>query len=122
MQGNPNTPMENKTFDSVTVSVPANSNFTNDSGVFSDMKNQIAIQVIDQIIPKSQFQAYAKEFAKESNSTKINSTRLSNNTAVFKDSSNMTLILIAGENQTVVIISGNQELGLEMAKSVKFNE
>lgn len=121
LPANANTEMKNETFNSTTISVPINSNFTEDSGAFIDNRNQIIIQVINQTIPESQLQTYAESFAEEANATLINSTGLPNNTVAFNGPSNETIVLVVGENQSVIVTALNQDLAFKIAKSVKFN-
>lgn len=121
MPGNENSEMKNETFNSTTISVPVNSNFTEDSGVFRDDRNGIIIQVTNQSIPTNQLSAYAETLAEESNLTLINSTGLPNNTAAFKGTSNETIVIVVGESQSVTIMAINQNLAIKIAKSVNFN-
>lgn len=121
MPGNENSEMKNETFNSTTISVPVNSNFTEDSGVFRDDRNRIIIQVTNQSIPTNQLSAYAETLAEESNLTLINSTELPNNTAAFKGPSNETIVIVVGESQIVTIMAINQNLAIKIAKSVNFN-
>lgn len=115
------TEMKTETFKSTTISVPANANFTEESGVYVDVRNQIVIEIVDQTIPESQSPSYAEVFADQGNITRINSTDLANNTMAFKGPSGETIIFVVGENQTAMIGAMNQELAFKMAKSVEFS-
>lgn len=102
-------------------SVPFSSNFTEESGTFVDVRNQIVIQIINQTIPKNQGNTYSKIFTKQFNATQINSTGLPENIMAFKPDQGRIIVLVIGEKQTAVIMTSNQDLAIKMAKSVKFN-
>ncbi|MBZ9570136.1 hypothetical protein KQY27_01020 [Methanobrevibacter sp. TMH8] len=121
MPENPNAEIKNETFNSTTISVPVTSNFTEQSGVFVDKKNQLIIQVMNETIPQNQKNAYSKVFEKQFNATLINSSNLPDNIIAFKGAQNNSIVLVMGEKQTVVVMASNQELALKIAKSVKFN-
>lgn len=120
--GNPNAQMKNETFDSVTISVPASSNFKNDSYVYTDSRNRIIIQIINETILESELRSYVKTFENEMNATQINITGLNNNIVILNDTSNTTFAIVPGENKTVIIMTINQELTVNMAKSVRFDK
>ncbi|MCL2687051.1 MAG: hypothetical protein FWE58_00750 [Methanobrevibacter sp.] len=118
--GNADITLKNETFDGVTIAVPTNSNFTQDSGYHVDNVNRIVIQVVNQGIPESELQAYGDVFAQQGNLTRINSTTLRTNAIAFIGQSNERIVLVNGPNQSVVIMASNEELAFKIANSVIF--
>ncbi len=112
--------MKTETFDSTAMSIPITSNFIEKSGSYIDARNNIVIQIIYDIIPKSQRTSYGESFAKKSNATLIKQLHLPDNIITFKGQDNKTIALVTSENKTVMITSENQSLVFKIAKSVKF--